>query len=188
MRTKLLVPAVLVLALLGGGVEALAVAEAAPVLSGYISVDSADLTAHARRPKRSVRRVKSTRRSRRSQAPAVGVTGAYNPSGAVALALSMQGRPYRRGAAGPNAFDCSGLTSFAWRYGGGRALPRSSASQKRGVTPIAGWQLQPGDLVFGPGHVMMYVGGGMIVHAPHSGDVVRVAPLAGRRITGFGRP
>ena len=94
---------------------------------------------------------------------------------AVDTALAQLGKPYAWGAAGPNAFDCSGLTQFA--YGAaGIGLPHSARAQSGHGIPVARANLQPGDLVFfyGLGHVGIYVGNNQVVHAPTSGSVVKV--------------
>jgi len=99
---------------------------------------------------------------------------------AVDTALGQVGDPYVYGAAGPNAFDCSGLMQYAYSAAG-VSLPHSSASQSRMGTPVSRDQLQPGDLVFfySPvSHVGMYIGNGQMVHASTSGQPVKVASLA----------
>lgn len=98
---------------------------------------------------------------------------------AVAAARSRLGDPYVWGAAGPNAFDCSGLIMWAWGHAG-VSLPHFSGAQYSSTTHISMSQLQPGDLVFpaNPGdHVAMYIGGGQIIEAPHTGDVVHIVPM-----------
>jgi cell wall-associated NlpC family hydrolase len=96
-------------------------------------------------------------------------------AGAVALARQQIGKPYVWGASGPSAFDCSGLTYYVWKYGGGVTLPHNSASQWSATTHIPISALAPGDLVFYGHpihHVAIYVGGGQIIHAPHAGASV----------------
>ncbi len=100
---------------------------------------------------------------------------------AVAFALAQRGKPYRWGAHGPAAFDCSGLTWAAWRAAG-VAIPRTAAAQLAGL-PRAGGRLRPGDLVVyrsdGPSrrHVAMLVDGGRMVEALGRGVPVRVTGL-----------
>ncbi|MGI8491478.1 MAG: C40 family peptidase [Acidimicrobiales bacterium] len=103
-------------------------------------------------------------------------------SAAVAAALSRVGDPYVWGAAGPNAFDCSGLTMWAWAHAG-VSLPHFSGAQYSSTTHIPMSAVQPGDLVFfaNPGeHMAMYIGNGQIVEAPYTGANVRVVPLYGQ--------
>jgi cell wall-associated NlpC family hydrolase len=99
---------------------------------------------------------------------------------AVNAALAEQGKPYVWGAAGPDSFDCSGLTMWAWGKAG-VSLPHNAASQQSMGTPVPQSQLAPGDLVFfgSPAyHVGMYIGNGMMVHAPTSGENVKVVSLS----------
>ena len=99
---------------------------------------------------------------------------------AVDTALAQQGKPYVWGGAGPDSFDCSGLTQYAYAAAG-IALPHSSSMQSTMGAPVAYADLQPGDLVFfySPvSHVGMYIGNGQMVHAGTSGDVVKVIDLA----------
>ena len=98
---------------------------------------------------------------------------------AVQTALAQVGDPYVYGAAGPDAFDCSGLTMYAWAAAG-VSIPHSSGLQPSSGTPVAVSDLSPGDLVFyySPiSHVGMYIGNGQIVHAPHTGSYVQVVPV-----------
>ena len=95
---------------------------------------------------------------------------------AVNTALAQRGKPYVWAAAGPNSYDCSGLTQFAYRAAG-IALPHSSGMQSRVGTPVALNNLQPGDLLFfySPvSHVGMYIGNGQMVHASTAGQPVKV--------------
>lgn len=98
---------------------------------------------------------------------------------AVDTALAQLGDPYVYGAAGPDAFDCSGLTMYAWAAAG-VSLSHSSGVQPSQGTPVPLSQLMPGDLIFyySPiSHVAMYIGHGQIVHAPHSGTVVSITSM-----------
>jgi peptidoglycan DL-endopeptidase CwlO len=104
---------------------------------------------------------------------------------AVRWALAQLGDPYRWGATGPDSFDCSGLTSSAYRAAG-VSIPRVSRAQWGAGPHVQVDRLLPGDLVFyadNPGdpasihHVGLYIGNGLMVHAPHTGDVVRVASI-----------
>ena len=94
-------------------------------------------------------------------------------------ALAQRRDPYVWGGAGPDAFDCSGLTQYAYAAAG-VTLPHSSRMQSTMGTYVPKSQLRPGDLVFfySPvSHVGIYVGNGMMVHAPNSGSTVRLVEL-----------
>ncbi|MFE1174707.1 NlpC/P60 family protein [Streptomyces sp. NPDC058773] len=98
---------------------------------------------------------------------------------AVSFAYSALGKPYVWGATGPSAYDCSGLTQAAWKAAG-VALPRTTYTQISSGPRISRAQLAPGDLVFfysGISHVGLYVGDGQMIHAPHPGAPVRIAPV-----------
>ena len=100
---------------------------------------------------------------------------------AVQAAMEQLGKPYVWGAAGPDTFDCSGLTLFAYARAG-VSLPHYSGAQFNEGRHVSLSELQPGDLVFfeqSLGHMGMYIGGGNFIHAPHSGDVVKISPLSG---------
>lgn len=108
----------------------------------------------------------------------------------VAIAKRYLGAPYVWGAAGPNSFDCSGLTMFVYRQVG-VSLPHSSRAQIGVGQRVSRSDLAPGDLVFFGSpihHVGMYIGGGMMIHAPHSGDVVKISPAFRRDYAGACRP
>ncbi|MFA5785405.1 MAG: NlpC/P60 family protein [Actinomycetota bacterium] len=109
---------------------------------------------------------------------------------AVNEAFNQLGKPYRYGAAGPGSFDCSGLTMWVWGKAGVR-LPHSASSQYNSAPRVPRDQLAPGDLVFfgsPPHHTGIYVGNGNMIHAPSTGDVVKVAPYGRRDYVGAVRP
>lgn len=109
---------------------------------------------------------------------------------AVRYAMAQVGDSYVYGAAGPNAFDCSGLTMMAWAQAG-IGLPHSSSAQYSSGPHVAASDLRPGDLVFyySPiSHVGMYIGNGLIVHAANPGAGVRVADLYSMPYVGAVRP
>jgi cell wall-associated NlpC family hydrolase len=112
-------------------------------------------------------------------------------AGAIAAAMSQLGVGYRYATAIPGvAFDCSGLTAWAWGQAG-VALPHQSRAQFAVLPHVGRDQIQPGDLVFyyNPiGHVAIYIGNGQIVHATRPGDVVKVAALNWGKVVGIGRP
>ena len=123
-----------------------------------------------------------------------GFTGSGRAAKAVMYALSQVGDRYVAAAAGPNSFDCSGLTMTAWRQAGVR-LPHYSRSQYSVTRRVPLSQAQPGDLVFyfgrGTHHVGMYIGNGKMVHAanPREGVVVTnvLGPWYSSRFSGIGR-
>lgn len=109
---------------------------------------------------------------------------------AVQYALAQVGDAYVYGAAGPNAFDCSGLTMMAWAQAG-VALPHSSSAQYSSGPHVAQSDLQPGDLVFyySPiSHVGIYIGNGMIVHAANPSTGVVVSSVNSMPYSGAVRP
>ncbi|MFF5158998.1 C40 family peptidase [Streptomyces sp. NPDC000348] len=109
---------------------------------------------------------------------------------AVAYATAQIGKPYQWGAEGPKAYDCSGLTSQAW-ISAGRSMPRTSQAQWRQLTRVDLEDMRPGDLVIyfdDASHVGMYVGDGMIVHAPRPGRSVTLAGAGTMPILGVVRP
>ncbi|WP_279582319.1 C40 family peptidase [Fodinicola feengrottensis] len=118
---------------------------------------------------------------------ALGPGGAAAPAAlqAVAFALAQQGKPYVFGASGTDSYDCSSLVQESYRYAG-ISLPRTARPQWRITRPVQVDALLPGDLLFfatdrnnwdSIHHVAIYLGNGKMIHAPQSGDVVRIAPV-----------
>ncbi|HWI43320.1 MAG TPA: NlpC/P60 family protein [Nocardioides sp.] len=121
---------------------------------------------------------------------AASIPASGRAAAAVRFALAQVGDAYVYGAAGPSAWDCSGLTMVAWAQAG-VGLPHSSSAQSGSGAHVSRSQLQPGDLVFyySPiSHVAMYIGNGMIVHAANPGAGVRVAPVDSMPWSGAVRP
>ncbi|WP_245642621.1 C40 family peptidase [Nonomuraea candida] len=116
-----------------------------------------------------------------------------NAAAVLRFAFAQVGKPYIYGGTGPRGYDCSGLTQAAWRAAG-VSLPRTTWQQWAwgAGRKVSLDSLQPGDLIFseGLGHVSIYAGNGQIVHAPQTGDVVKVVKLSqyGRRLVGAVRP
>jgi cell wall-associated NlpC family hydrolase len=125
----------------------------------------------------------------RREAPVSGGTSSHaappaasgNAAAALAYAYAQLGKPYRWGGAGPSSFDCSGLAMRAWGAAG-VSLSHSAAAQQHEGKRVSLSALQPGDLVFwgSPAyHVGIYVGGGRILDAPHTGTVVQIQAIWG---------
>lgn len=114
-------------------------------------------------------------------APTQGPAPIYNANtgnAVVDAALSQVGTPYVYGGSQPGGFDCSGLTSWAYAQAG-KSIPRTSGAQWSAGQAVSVNDMQPGDIVvsYGGGHVGIYIGNGQMVHAPTTGDVVKVSPL-----------
>ena len=113
-------------------------------------------------------------------------------TGAIEAARSQLGVPYVWGGETPGVgFDCSGLVQWAWAQAG-VSLPRTSGAQFDATTQISLASIEPGDLLFygpdGSDHVAMYVGGGMMIEAPETGQVVHITPVrTGGGFAGVGR-
>jgi cell wall-associated NlpC family hydrolase len=125
-----------------------------------------------------------TTRLSEKPAPAASLHARPDPPSRVTIALTsalaVRGVPYVWGGANPRGFDCSGLVQWAYRRAG-VLLPRTSQQQSRVGKPVTAAQLRPGDLVFfytPVHHVGIYLGNGMVLNAPDTGDVVRVTPLS----------
>ena len=109
---------------------------------------------------------------------------------AVEAALDQVGEPYQWGAAGPDSFDCSGLTMWSWAQAG-VALPHNSGAQYAATTRVDQSDWEPGDLIFAGSpihHVGMYIGNGQMVEAPYTGAFVRVVSAYRSDYVGAGRP
>jgi cell wall-associated NlpC family hydrolase len=129
-------------------------------------------------------------------APAAGPAPAPNGGASAAVYWAEQevGKPYQYGGAGPDSFDCSGLTMWAWGHAG-VSLPHSSNMQYDHTSRVSQSDLQPGDLIFenwggespAPGHVGIYVGNGQMVVADHTGTNVAYQPAIRSGYYGAGR-
>ncbi len=120
-------------------------------------------------------------RAEREPVAAAGPVVANSEAAQIAIdtAMAQRGKPYVWAASGPGSFDCSGLVQYAFKAAG-VSLPHSSRMQSQMGSPVARGDLRPGDLVFfySPvSHVGIYIGNGQMVHAPTSGDVVKVAGI-----------
>ena len=118
-----------------------------------------------------------------------GGSPARGAEAAVAEARRQLGKPYEWGSPGPDSFDCSGLTSWAWRAGG-RSLPHSSVAQFGATRRVELEDIQPGDLLFFGSpihHVAIYAGNGTMIEASETGTPVRTASIYRRDLAGVGR-
>jgi cell wall-associated NlpC family hydrolase len=163
------------------------IADAQRVVASLRAADRARLAAAARATVRASRSARST---------VTGGGGTYTgpASGRAAIAVrtayAQLGDPYVYGAGGPDSFDCSGLTSYAWRAAG-VSLPHSSSAQYGSGPHVSRSSLQPGDLVFfySPiSHVGIYIGGGKMIDAPHPGTSVRITSISDLPYSGAVRP
>jgi cell wall-associated NlpC family hydrolase len=144
----------------------------------------------------------AAREAARSQPPSARATttdpnagsgpAASGAAAAVEEARRQLGKPYQYGAAGPDTFDCSGLTQWSWKAGG-KALPHSSRAQYGATSRVALPNIKPGDLAFfGPSvsgihHVGIYVGDGRMIEASRTGTPVRYASIYRSDMVGIGR-
>lgn len=127
----------------------------------------------------------------RSAAASAGVNYDALPAARKAIldiAAKQLGKPYQWGATGPNKFDCSGLVQFVYKNALGVDIPRTSSAQAnwKGVRTVSEDQARPGDLVYHPGHIMIFLrnsdkpGKPIVLHAPHTGDVVKIGYASGK--------
>lgn len=115
------------------------------------------------------------------------VTATGSVAAVLQVAYSLAGLPYQWGATGPNSFDCSGFTQYVYRKATGIEIGRDTYAQLGSGKAVSYDELQPGDLVFPhSGHVGIYIGNGQMIHAPRTGDVIKVSSvykfMTGRRI------
>jgi cell wall-associated NlpC family hydrolase len=128
-----------------------------------------------------------------AQVQTVSVAGVNAANWAYAKCTAQPPVPYVYGGTGPNGYDCSGLTGQAWLNGGKVTIPRTSQDQYAAlhVPNLTEAQLEPGDLIFyegvPPGHVTMWLGGGQMAEAPHTGTNLHVTTYRTDSV-GFGRP
>ena len=107
-----------------------------------------------------------------------GVTVSGNAQNLVNYAYRFQGVPYVWGGTSPSGFDCSGFTSYVYRNAAGINIGRSTYDQIKAGREVSRNELQPGDLVFPhDGHVGIYIGNGQMIHAPQTGDVVKISSV-----------
>jgi cell wall-associated NlpC family hydrolase len=113
-----------------------------------------------------------------AETPEAAVAPPSRYGGVVGIAMQYLGVPYQWGGSSPSGFDCSGFIMYVYAQVG-VSLPHNAAAQFGYGTPVSRDQLQPGDLVFfdGLGHAGIYIGGGQFIHAPHTGDVVKISSL-----------
>jgi cell wall-associated NlpC family hydrolase len=133
---------------------------------------------------------RSANRTATSAPAPTNVAASGRAAAAVSYAMAQVGDAYVYGAAGPSAFDCSGLTMMAWAQAG-VALPHSSSAQMGSGTPVSQSELQPGDLVFyySPvSHVGMYIGNGLIVNAENPSVGVKITGVNSMPYSGAVRP
>jgi cell wall-associated NlpC family hydrolase len=114
-------------------------------------------------------------------APSAPLPSGSGNAAAASVAMQYLGVPYVWGGASPSGFDCSGLASYAYAQIG-KSVPHYTGAIWAAFPKVPSDQLEPGDLVFfnGLGHMGIYIGGGQYVHAPHTGDVVKVSSLGDR--------
>lgn len=158
-------------------------ANAASALLGQLNAQNQQLQTQITKVNTALHRLTSTERS--SLNTDIGPSGTFiAPPGiagaAMEVALAQRGKPYQLGGDGPNVFDCSGLVVYSYAQAGDPGLPHSAAALQQLGKSVSRADLQPGDLVFfgDPAyHVGIYVGNGMMVNAPTTGQVVRVQAI-----------
>ncbi len=151
---------------------------------------AADAREKAEKASNSTRRDNSTSVTRRESSSSTSVSGSTRGIRALNFAKAQLGKPYQYASAGPDSYDCSGLTSASWAAAG-VTLPRTSQAQYSVGRPVSRSELALGDLVFfysGISHVALYAGNGMIIHAPKPGGVVEYMKMSYMPYAGARRP
>ncbi|OOM70743.1 putative endopeptidase p60 precursor [Clostridium puniceum] len=129
----------------------------------------------------------SSKSSDKKSSSSISAPAGGNAQAILNEAYKHLGAKYVWGATGPETFDCSGFTSYVYKHAAGMDISRTTYTQIDVGQPVSQDQLKPGDLVFPhAGHVGIYVGNGQMIHAPQTGDVIKVSPVysfyAGRRM------
>ncbi|HEX9025165.1 MAG TPA: NlpC/P60 family protein [Clostridium sp.] len=129
----------------------------------------------------------NTKSSSKKANSSVAAPSAGNAQAVLNEAYAQLGKPYVWGATGADSFDCSGFTQYVYEHAAGIDISRTTYTQINEGQSVSQDQLKPGDLVFPhTGHVGIYVGNGQMIHAPQTGDVIKVGPVydfyAARRI------
>ncbi len=132
-------------------------------------------------------KVSSSKSSSKKSGSSIAAPAGGNAQAILNEAYKHLGANYVWGATGPDTFDCSGFTSYVYKHAAGMNISRTTYTQVDVGQPVSQDQLKPGDLVFpNAGHVGIYVGNGQMIHAPQTGDVIKVSPVysfyAGRRM------
>ena len=130
---------------------------------------------------------KREKESKKTTDRGIGITATGSAAAVLQVASSLAGIPYQWGATGPNSFDCSGFTQYVYKKATGIDIGRTTYVQVNAGKAVSYDELQPGDLVFPHAdHVGIYIGNGQMIHAPSTGDVIKVSSvykfMTGRRI------
>ena len=136
---------------------------------------------HERQRRIAAQQAAALARARQAGYAATALPSGGGNAGAVAVALQQLGTPYVWGGAAPGGFDCSGLASYAFAQIG-KSVPHYTGAIWSAFPHVPSGALEPGDMLFfnGGAHMGIYIGNGQFVHAPHTGDVVRIADLGDR--------
>ena len=180
----------------GAGRAAAAQAATEETTLAHVKGELVGLVALAQQQRQPARAVATSAGPQAPAGPSSGPAPPPNGGASTAVYWAQQelGKPYQYGAAGPDSFDCSGLTMWAWEHAG-VSLPHSSSDQYNDTTRVSQADVQPGDINFenwggggpAPGHVGIYVGNGQMIDAPHSGASVQYEPAFRSAYYGAGR-